>query len=131
MCEIIRWIKVSTSFRGLHCWPECPYDSVAFLRSPHRHTFHVEVKVQVEHHDREVEFFRFQHDVDRVIKSYLLNDYDGPEPVDLGRMSCEEITEIIFSGLKEVYPNRKMVISVSEDGEVAAEIEFREIKRVC
>lgn len=123
--DTTHWIRVKTSFRGIHCWPECPYDEVAFLRVPHRHTFYVEVKIQVGHKDREVEFFRFQHEVDKVIKVHLLNDYDGPEPVDLGRMSCEEMAEIICDRLKIMYNYREMIISVSEDNEVAAEIEFK------
>lgn len=127
-----RWIKVNTEFRGIHNWPECPYDEVAFLRDPHRHTFKVEVKVAVEHHDREVEFFMFQHDVDRAIRAIELStindhmepEFSGIEPIQLGRKSCEEIAEDIYERLSSKY-NREMIISVSEDGEVAAEIEFR------
>lgn len=148
-----RWIKVKTEFRGIHCWPECPYEEVAFLRDPHRHTFKVEVKIEVEHNDRGIEFFMFQHDVDREIaKLYGTGDlychYDGTdeeqwsltkqeikekvepislkyiEPYKLGRKSCEEIAEDIFGALSDKYCNRHMGISVSEDGEVAAEIEF-------
>lgn len=125
-----RWIKVKTEFRGIHSWPECPYDEVAFLRDPHRHTFKVEVKVAVGHHDREVEFFMFQHDVDFAINElYFFEDktqeatYRNPQPTCLGRKSCEEIAEDIYNALSKKY-NREMVISVSEDGEVAAEIEF-------
>ena len=119
-----RWIKVNTEFRGIHCWPECPYDEVSFLRNPHRHLFKVEVKIEVESNDRDIEFFRFQHDVDRSINAMLQLDHKEIEPAQLGRKSCEMLTEDLYTKISQIYPNRKMIISVSEDGEVASEIEF-------
>lgn len=121
-----RWIKVKTEFRGIHCWPECPYDDVSFLRHPHRHTFKVEVKVEVDHCDRDIEFFRLQHDVDKAINTAFGQDYKEIEPIELGRKSCEDIAEAIGEVLytQSIYDHGDMVISVSEDGEVAAEIEF-------
>ncbi len=113
-----RWIWVKTQFHALHKWPECPIDDVRFLRDSHRHTFHVTVKVAVEHHDRDIEFFVFQKAVEDVIVSL----YGGGTP-DLGRKSCEEIAEDLYKGLSYKY-YRDMVISVSEDGEVGAEVEF-------
>lgn len=115
---IKRWIKVKTQFHALHSWPECPIEEVAFLRSSHRHTFHVEVKVEVNHHDRDIEFFVFQRRVEDVIQQLY-----GNNTPDLGRKSCEEIAEDVYNILSAKY-YRNMVISVSEDGEVAAEIEF-------
>lgn len=117
-----RWIKVNTEFRGVHNWPECPYDDVAFLRNPHRHVFKVEVRVRVKHHDREIEFFRFQRDIDRALNSIFYQDSKEIEPIELGRKSCEEIAEDLGRELLKTYSGRHMVITVSEDGEVAAEI---------
>jgi len=117
-----RWIKVKTEFKGIHNWPECPYEEVAFLRDPHRHTFKVEVKIQVGHHDREIEFFRLQHQVGCIF-NWL---YGVARPIQLERRSCEEIAEDIGKELNSRYPHRDMVITVSEDGEVAAEIELED-----
>jgi 6-pyruvoyl-tetrahydropterin synthase len=119
-----RWIRVGTQFRGIHSWPECPHGDVAFLKHPHRHTFKIEVKVEVAHLDREIEFFKFQHAVDRALNTVLHLDCKEIEPVHLGRKSCEEIAEDLYGEISRIYPYREMVISVSEDGEVAAEIEF-------
>jgi len=49
-------IIINLEFEATHCWPECPIEEVAFLRSPHRHVFHVQMKRDVAHDDRDVEF---------------------------------------------------------------------------
>lgn len=113
-----RWIWVKTQFHALHNWPECPIETVKFLRDLHRHTFHVTVKVAVDHHDRDIEFFVFQGEVETAIASL----YGDKTPL-LGRKSCEEIAEDLYKHLSHRY-YRDMVISVSEDGEVGAEVEF-------
>ncbi len=100
----------------------------------HSHTFKIEVKVEVEHNDREVEFFMFQRDVDNAIRGCYIDCEEDVSTDDvgyrfietfisLGRKSCEEIAEDIYNELLVQYP-RPMIISVSEDGNVAAEIEF-------
>lgn len=122
-----RWIKVKTSFRGIHNWPECDLQMVEFLKHPHRHTFKVEVKIAVSHNDREVEFLILQRDVDWAIKDILEDlEEEGENIPNLGRKSCEEMAEDIYKYLCYYahYRNREMIITVSEDGEVAAEIEF-------
>lgn len=128
---IKRFVKVKTSFKGTHNWPECPYDEVAFLRDPHRHTFHVRLTVEVTHHDRDIEFFMLQMEADAVLKKLY-----GNEPIrHLGRRSCEQIAEELYDGLSDKVRNfpatsngetqkRKIVIEVSEDNEVSAVVEF-------
>jgi len=113
-----RWIWVKTQFHALHNWPECPIGEVEFLRASHRHTFHVTVKVAVEHHDRDIEFFICQKEVEEALVSLY-----GDKTPNLGRKSCEEIAEDLYTFLSRRY-YRDMVISVSEDGEVGAELEF-------
>ena len=51
------FVVVKTTFSALHAWPECPYEDVAFLRTPHRHVFYVTMKIQTTE-DRELEFIR-------------------------------------------------------------------------
>lgn len=114
-----RSVKVKTSFKGLHCWPECPIEEVAFLRDPHRHTFYVSVKMDVFHNDREVEFFVLQMAINDIIKEL----YGDDQIKDLGRKSCEDIADEIHRALLVQYP-RKMVIEVSEDNEVSAINEY-------
>ena len=120
-----RWIKVNTEFKGLHHWPECPIDDVNFLREEHRHTFKIEVKVAVDHNDREIEFLMFLYHVNEAISELYFSGGRAIVPAELGRRSCEDIAEDIYNSLSIDYEyHRDMIISVSEDGEVAAEIEF-------
>ena len=94
-----------TSFEGFHCWPDAP-DEVSFLRARHRHIFHVEVKVQVIHGDRDVEFILLKREVDLFIEKTLKGN--------TANWSCERwALEILEEfGAEEV--------TVSEDGENGA-----------
>lgn len=105
-----RYIVVQTKFEGIHCWPECPIDEVAFLRYPHRHEFHVKVKFPVTHTDRDREFIVVKREIEATLKTW---------DVYLGRMSCEDMCDKIH---KE-YPDA-CFISVFEDGENGAETEY-------
>jgi hypothetical protein len=104
---------------GLHCWPDAPAP-VAFLRTPHRHQFHIKAKVEVTHDDRDIEFIMLA----GRLKNYLEIMY-GYSPhqdrfsmlvLDFGAMSCEAIARDLVTefGLTscEVY----------EDGENGAEV---------
>ena len=58
---------------GLHWWSEASkYEpTMVYLESPHRHMFHIEVKKQVFHDDRDVEFIVFK----RKVINYLETKY--------------------------------------------------------
>lgn len=94
-------IEIRTQFEGLHHWPDAP-DDVAFLRNLHRHLFHVEVVIAVNHHDRETEFFQAKSLIDMALcdigKRYhsecVFSRYR-----DLGAMSCEMIAVWIMETL--------------------------------
>jgi hypothetical protein len=103
-------ITVRFAFEGWHNWPEAP-EHRAYLRSEHRHLFHVEVAVSVEHHDREVEF----HDLLDLCKK----DCPGPS---LGRHSCEDIAQQFIALVSATYPGRAYRVSVWEDNEVGATV---------
>ncbi len=103
-------VVIRTSFIAVHCWPECPLEEVEFLRSPHRHVFHVTVKFDVSHNDRDIEFIKAKKEID----SYLRDNYDYK---DIGRMSCEDIADRIMETFNAAF------VSVFEDDENGAEIE--------
>ena len=97
---------------GQHCWPECPFDEVSYLRDPHRHMFHVKAYKKVNHDDRDIEFIMLKHELERYFRltwyNYLLN------LCDFKNMSCEMIAKELIS---------KFDLSsceVSEDGENGA-----------
>jgi len=106
-----KWIKIKECFEGIHFWSEAPKE-VFFLRSPHRHIFHVTIQIEVFHDDRELEFIM----VKRRIKDFL------PKK-ELGQMSCEMIAMDLISKIKIQYGQRHIIIEVSEDGENGAIID--------
>lgn len=97
---------------GIHNWPGCPFDEVAYLRDPHRHVFHIKAYKTVTHSDRDVEFIMLKHD----IKKYIMGRYFNETECLcwFGAKSCEMLAiEII-----ETFELSRC--EVSEDGENGA-----------
>jgi 6-pyruvoyl-tetrahydropterin synthase len=105
---MMTYIVVRTQFEATHCWPECPIEAVAFLKHPHRHMFHVTVKWNVSHGNRELEFIVAKRKVQQFLESF-----NG----DLGSRSCEHLCEILLEEFMTA-----SYASVFEDGENGAEI---------
>lgn len=101
---IVRFVS-----EGFHRWPGAT-GRREYLASVHRHLFHVEVKTEVAHDDREIEF----HD--------LLDDAKAWFPAgDLGARSCESLARELASALAQKY-TRPFQVAVFEDAEVGAEV---------
>ena len=98
-------ITVTHRFEAMHCWPTAP-SSVVFLRSMHRHLFHVSVTQRVTCVDRDVEFF----DLQRKVADYIATHLAGTAT----NKSCEQMALDICRHF------RAECVSVSEDGENAA-----------
>ena len=81
MKEDTNYIWITTSMEGFHAYPDAP-DEVAFLRNRHRHLFHFRVYIEVFHDDREIEFFMFKRDVEKMIKFISCLLYTSPSPRD-------------------------------------------------
>ena len=104
-------IIIRTRFEGIHCWPNCPYPDVAFLKNPHRHEFWVEMEIEVTHNDRDVEFIKAKRLLDGYIAEVLTEN--------LGTRSCEDIAESIMDcGLFDPCVS----VTVLEDGENGAKV---------
>jgi len=101
------YIWVTAQKEILHKYPEAPRE-VSFLRNEHRHNCHFKIYIQVNHDDRDIEFILFQ----RFIKGILFN-----LDKDLEHKSMEMISDYLYEKVAKKYPNRKMMIEVSEDGE--------------
>lgn len=103
------FIKIRTEFEGYHCYPKAgDIDTrIKFLENRHRHIFKVELKISVNHGDRELEFF---------LVKWALQEY-----INIGEqnnLSCEMIaTNILNHHLRPKYGERFYEITVSEDGE--------------
>jgi|TARA_R110002073_G_scaffold129191_2_gene275525 hypothetical protein len=117
-------IWVTFRKEGIHKYPAALTDpklatgdeyDVSFLGYPHRHIFHFKVWIEVFHDDRDIEFIQF--------KRWLENLY-GNGIIELDYKSCEMIGEDLAGQIKLKYPGRYIKISVSEDGENGADMEF-------
>ena len=121
-----RQIWVTFRKEGIHCYPAAATDpllntageyDVSFLANPHRHIFHFRVSIDVFHNDRDIEFIQF--------KRWLESLYSGSNTVlALDWKSCEMIADDLYIQIAERYPNRAVVIEVSEDGENGCVIQY-------
>lgn len=116
-----KFIWVTFQQEGMHRYPAALDDpklktgdeyDVSFLGHPHRHIFHFRVAIEVTHNDRDIEFIQFKRWLQNLIKH------------DLDYKSCEMISDDLFAAINERYPNRKVKIEVSEDGENGSSCEY-------
>ena len=111
------YIKVRTEFEGYHFYPNAGEidPRIKFLENEHRHMFKVEVKISVNHLDRELEFFLVKWALANFIQSGNQN-----------HKSCEMIaTDILNNHLIPCYgEDRYYEVVVSEDGESDGIIEY-------
>jgi hypothetical protein len=112
-----RQIWVSFRKEGIHRYPAAGTDpalctageyDVSFLANAHRHIFHFRVAIDVFHNDRDIEFIQFK----RWLESLYNTDI-----IQLDFKSCEMIADDLYDQIAARYPNRAVVIDVSEDGE--------------
>lgn len=108
-------IFVRFTFAGFHRWAGAPAGR-SYLADRHRHLFHVEVRMQVGHDDREVEF----HDlIDRARAIFELElGVNG----NFGGHSCEMLGRELGDRLAKLY-HRAVTVIVCEDGECGAMVE--------
>jgi hypothetical protein len=111
--ETMIWVTFKKT--GIHRYPAAATDpnlaDVNYLAAPHRHKFGFKVTIEVFHEDREIEFHQFL--------NWLESLYDD-KVLALDYRSCEMISDELAEKIKARYPNRKIIISVDEDGEVGS-----------
>jgi len=126
--KAIRTIFVRFQKEGIHKYPAAATDpalatgdeyDVSFLATPHRHIFHFEVSIEVFHNDRDIEFIQF--------KRWLENQY-SQNILALDYKSCEMISDDLYDVIATRYPDRNIVIQVSEDNENGATIVYNTYK---
>jgi hypothetical protein len=123
--KALRTIFVRFQKEGIHKYPAAATDpnlatgdeyDVSFLATPHRHIFHFEVTIEVFHNDRDIEFIQF--------KRWLENQY-SQNILALDYKSCEMISDDLYEVIATRYPDRNIIIKVSEDDENGASIMYR------
>lgn len=85
------YIKSRFTFEGIHNWGNAP-DEAYYLRSEHRHLFHVICTKEVFHDDRDVEFINFAREVKTYLETVLYPERKA-DCVYLGQQSCEMIAK--------------------------------------
>jgi hypothetical protein len=122
--KAIRTIFVRFQKEGIHKYPAAATDpslatgdeyDVSFLATLHRHIFHFEVTIEVFHNDRDLEFIQ--------VKRWLENLYAG-KILELNHKSCEMMADDLYEVIATRYPDRNIIISVSEDNENGATISY-------
>ena len=121
-------IWVTFQKEGIHKYPAALDDpklatgdeyDVSFLGYPHRHIIHFRVCIEVFHDDWDIEFIQFKRWLERLYSA----DKSGGVLV-LDYKSCEMICDELAETINKKYPNRRMEITVSEDGENGATIQY-------
>ena len=110
------YIKIRTQFEGWHHYPGAGAidPRIKFLEYDHRHIFKIEVKISVNHLDRELEFFLVKWDLENFLKTSQMN-----------HKSCEMIgMDILDNHLRNKYGERYYEVVVSEDGESDGVVEY-------
>ena len=110
MNDSIAFVWVKFDFEGWHRWPAAPPHR-AYLAHRHRHLFKCAVAVEVDNDDREIEF----HD----LLDLCVESAPGHE---LGAQSCEMIARRLLNEITRRVGPRRVIVSVSEDGEVGATV---------
>ena len=109
---------------GIHRYPAAATDpllctageyDVSFLANPHRHIFWFKVWIDVFHSNRDLEFIQFK----RWLESLYSKDI-----LQLDFKSVEMIADDLYIQIADRYPNRNVVIEVSEDGENGCSISY-------
>lgn len=122
-----RQIWVTFAKEGVHCYPAAAtdpalatggWDDVSFLGVPHRHIFHFRVAIEVTHNDRDIEFIQFKRWMERLYSEGVL---------ELDYKSCEMMAEDLAEEIHKRYPARNFTITVSEDNENGATLNFNHI----
>jgi len=102
-----KFIWVTFQKEGIHKYPDAP-EGVEFLKYPHRHIFHFRVELEVFHDDRDVEFILLKRELEGLYNEGTLH---------LDYKSCEMMADDLYTYINVNYPDRDVIIEVSEDGE--------------
>ena len=109
------YIVVKLQVEGVHVWPNA-FDKVSYLKSSHRHMFHICLKKKVSHNDRQIEIINLKHQM----SDYLQKKYYSCtlELLDFTTNSCESIATDLLNEFNADY------VQVLEDNENGAEVQL-------
>jgi hypothetical protein len=101
------FIIVRFSWEGIHYYPNCPIESVGYLKFPHRHLFQIRCEKHVDTEDREIEILAF--------RTQIIADLNCQFPEgNLESWSCETLCQYLMKKWN------LSLVEVLEDGENGA-----------
>lgn len=113
------FIWVNHQQRGVHCYPDAQTQDnlkdVSYLGFKHHHMFMFKIGLEVFHDNRDVEFHQFLTFIESLFKDNV---------IDIDYKSCEMLADDLYTKISEKYPNRKVKITVSEDGLCGVDAEY-------
>jgi hypothetical protein len=113
-------IIVKTQLEALHSWKNIPSDHPSqYLKNPHRHLFHIELRFSVSHSDRDIEFIDFKQKVDYFLQNYFVR-CSNSHLTNINSYSCEMLANLL---LQKYQPDECYWVQVLEDGEMGAIVE--------
>lgn len=121
------FIRVKTTFEGLHRWPHAP-EPEDYLRASHRHLFAVELDLEVFHDDREIEINAAARWLTHLIPTFATTPphSSAQGPLDFGTQSCEQLAARIADAVLDRYGrDRELRCAVLEDGILGAGVTWR------
>lgn len=101
------YIIIKTDFEGFHRYKDAPKE-VDFLQYFHRHIFKVEAMIEVNHDNRDEEFFIIKRKLDLYLEATFRSKKF--------EYSCEQVSKMIFHFLRS-QGLKCLSVEVSEDGE--------------
>lgn len=125
--KINRWVEATFQREIIHQFEAAStnkqfatgdIDDVSFLANLHRHTVCFSVRVNVQHADREIEFFQ--------LKRFCQSVFPG-DTHDVGNASMEHLAERLLEALILKYPKREWEIRVMEDDENGAIVRYSDV----
>lgn len=116
MKPVAKYVYCQTKWEDFHRYPNAP-EEVAFLRTLHRHEFHIKLSVAVSHDDREVEFIIMK----RWVEAEVIPELKKMWEFKSCEMMCEKVAELVFEKWEAV---DKATVEISEDGENGSYVTF-------
>lgn len=114
----MKTVWVTFQRAGFHRYPDAENNEkladVKYLANVHRHLFKFKVTIEVHHNDRDIEFHQFLNWLESLYDRQLTLDYK----------SCEMLSDELSVEIMKKYPDRKLIIEISEDGECGSTIYY-------
>lgn len=117
MATLYKDVIIKFQIEALHCWKDIPESHPShYLKHPHRHNFHFQLRFIVEGSNREIEFINKKNQVESTVRAWA--DIDPPSGLlSFGEKSCEMLAEDL---LRHYLIENCWWVEVLEDGEMGA-----------